>query len=54
MVDNGFKKHFLDNAIDGWEDMDKNELANLCIKYEKDPMYDRYVSALICKYLYKH
>lgn len=54
MVDNNFRKYFINNAIEGWEKIDKNTLANLCIENEDKPEYNRYVSALICKYLYKN
>lgn len=39
------------NRINGWKNINKNKLANLCIENEHDPLlYQAYLSALICKY----
>lgn len=54
MVNSNFRNYFIRNAVDGWESIEKNKLANLCIEHEGMDDYDRYVSALICKYLYKN
>lgn len=37
-------------SIIGWDELDKSELCRLCVESEGTPIYENYLSAVICRY----